>query len=96
MRHAIDQVLRLRARRRAVSGVRTHIACANRTRLVEQHIASIHLCPIAQVEIDPSIDVVCVLRKTAAGVRRACVVRAVGEAIDPEAAARGLRAMLEA
>lgn len=33
---------------------------------------------------------------TAAGVRRACVVRAVGEAIDPEAAARGLRAMLEA
>ncbi|MEA2535117.1 MAG: hypothetical protein QOJ93_2928, partial [Actinomycetota bacterium] len=27
---------------------------------------------------------------------RACVVRAVGEASDPEAAARGLRAMLEA
>jgi thiamine-phosphate pyrophosphorylase len=32
----------------------------------------------------------------AAGVRRACVVRAVGEAPDPEAAARRLRAMLEA
>ncbi|MEA2657330.1 MAG: thiamine-phosphate pyrophosphorylase [Chloroflexota bacterium] len=32
----------------------------------------------------------------AAGVPRACVVRAVGEASDPEAAARGLRAMLEA
>jgi thiamine-phosphate diphosphorylase len=32
----------------------------------------------------------------AAGVRRACVVRAVGEAADPEAAARELRAMLEA
>lgn len=32
----------------------------------------------------------------AAGVRRACVVRAVGEARDPEAAARRLRAMLEA
>jgi thiamine-phosphate pyrophosphorylase len=31
-----------------------------------------------------------------AGVRRACVVRAVGEAPDPETAARGLRAMLEA
>ena len=33
---------------------------------------------------------------TAAGVRRACVVRAVGEAPDPEAATRDLRAMLEA
>jgi thiamine-phosphate pyrophosphorylase len=33
---------------------------------------------------------------TAAGVRRACVVRAVGGASDPEAAARELRAMLEA
>jgi thiamine-phosphate pyrophosphorylase len=33
---------------------------------------------------------------TVAGVRRACVVRAVGEAPDPEAAARRLRAMLEA
>ena len=32
---------------------------------------------------------------TAAGVRRACVVRAVGEAPDPEAATRDLRAMLE-
>lgn len=32
---------------------------------------------------------------TNAGVRRACVIRAVGEAADPEAAARRLRAMLE-
>jgi thiamine-phosphate pyrophosphorylase len=32
---------------------------------------------------------------TAAGLRRACVVRAVGEAPDPEAAVRRLRAMLE-
>jgi thiamine-phosphate pyrophosphorylase len=33
---------------------------------------------------------------TSAGLRRACVVRAVGDAADPEAAARQLRAMLEA
>jgi thiamine-phosphate pyrophosphorylase len=33
---------------------------------------------------------------TAAGLRRACVVRAVGDAVDPEAATRRLRAMLEA
>jgi thiamine-phosphate pyrophosphorylase len=32
----------------------------------------------------------------AAGLRRACVVRAVGDAADPEAATRRLRAMLEA
>jgi thiamine-phosphate pyrophosphorylase len=32
---------------------------------------------------------------TEIGVRRACVVRAVGDAADPEAAARALRAMLE-
>jgi thiamine-phosphate pyrophosphorylase len=32
----------------------------------------------------------------AAGLRRACVVRAVGDAPDPEAAARRLRAMLDA
>jgi thiamine-phosphate diphosphorylase len=32
---------------------------------------------------------------TAAGLRRACVVRAVGDATDPESAARLLRAMLE-
>jgi thiamine-phosphate pyrophosphorylase len=32
----------------------------------------------------------------AAGVRQACVLRAIGEAPDPEAAARVLRAMLEA
>jgi thiamine-phosphate pyrophosphorylase len=32
---------------------------------------------------------------TIAGVRRACVIRAVGDAADPEAAARRLRAMLE-
>ena len=32
---------------------------------------------------------------TAAGVRRVCVIRAVGDAPDPEAATRELRAMLE-
>jgi thiamine-phosphate pyrophosphorylase len=42
------------------------------------------------------IDASNIAQLTAAGVRRACVVRAVGEASDPEAAARGLRAMLEA
>ena len=42
------------------------------------------------------IDASNLAQLTAAGVRRACVVRAVGEAPDPEAAARGLRAMLEA
>ena len=41
------------------------------------------------------IDATNVAQLTAAGVRRACVVRAVGDASDPEAAARGLRAMLE-
>jgi len=33
---------------------------------------------------------------TAAGVRRACVIRSIGDASDPEEAARTLRAMLEA
>lgn len=42
------------------------------------------------------IDASNIRRLIAAGVRRACVVRAVGEAADPEAAARELRAMLEA
>jgi thiamine-phosphate pyrophosphorylase len=42
------------------------------------------------------IDESNIAQLTAAGVRRACVVRAVGEAFDPEAAARVLRAMLEA
>ncbi|HXC78919.1 MAG TPA: thiamine phosphate synthase [Candidatus Acidoferrum sp.] len=54
--------------------------------------------------LDPSVPVFAIggidasniAQLTAAGVRRACVVRAVGEAPDPEAAARGLRAMLEA
>ena len=32
----------------------------------------------------------------AAGVRRACVIRAVGDAPDPEQATRRLRAMLSA
>jgi len=32
---------------------------------------------------------------TAAGVRRACVIRAIGDAADPEEAARRLRAMLD-
>ena len=54
--------------------------------------------------VDPSlpvfaiggIDASNIAQLIAAGVRRACVVRAVGEAADPEAAARALRAMLEA
>jgi thiamine-phosphate pyrophosphorylase len=42
------------------------------------------------------IDASNIAQLTAAGLRRACVVRAVGDATDPEAAARHLRAMLEA
>ena len=42
------------------------------------------------------IDASNIPQLTAAGVRRVCVVRAVGEAPDPEAATRRLRAMLEA
>jgi thiamine-phosphate pyrophosphorylase len=42
------------------------------------------------------IDLSNIAQLTAVGVRRACVVRAVGDAPDPEAAARALRAMLEA
>jgi thiamine-phosphate pyrophosphorylase len=42
------------------------------------------------------IDTSNIAQLTAAGVRRACVVRAVGDAPDPESATRGLRAMLEA
>ena len=41
------------------------------------------------------IDASNVAQLTAEGVRRACVVRAVGDAADPEAATRRLRAMLE-
>lgn len=41
------------------------------------------------------IDASNIAQLTAAGVRRACVVRAVGDAPDPEAAARRLHAMLE-
>jgi thiamine-phosphate pyrophosphorylase len=42
------------------------------------------------------IDASNLAQLTAAGVRRACVVRAVGDAPDPAAATRELRAMLEA
>ena len=35
-------------------------------------------------------------RLTVLGVRRVCVIRAIGDAADPEAAARRLRAMLDA
>jgi len=42
------------------------------------------------------IDASNIAQLTAAGLRRACVVRAVGEAPNPEAATRELRAMLEA
>lgn len=41
------------------------------------------------------IDATNIAQLTAAGVRRACVVRAVGDAPDPAAATRELRAMLE-
>jgi thiamine-phosphate pyrophosphorylase len=40
------------------------------------------------------IDESNIAQLVAAGVRRACVIRAVGDAPDPEAAARRLRAML--
>jgi len=42
------------------------------------------------------IDASNIAQLTAAGVRRACVIRAIGGAADPEAAARTLRAMLDA
>ncbi len=42
------------------------------------------------------IDASNIAQLTAAGLVRACVVRAVGDAPDPEAAARRLRAMLDA
>jgi thiamine-phosphate pyrophosphorylase len=42
------------------------------------------------------IDATNIAQLTASGVRRACVVRAVGDASDPESATRELRAMLEA
>jgi len=42
------------------------------------------------------IDATNVRELTAVGLRRACVIRAVGQAADPEQAARALRAMLEA
>jgi thiamine-phosphate pyrophosphorylase len=41
------------------------------------------------------IDASNIAQLVAAGVRRACVIRAVGDAADPEEAARRLRAMLE-
>jgi thiamine-phosphate pyrophosphorylase len=51
--------------------------------------------PLVPVFAIGGIDASNIAQLTAAGVRRACVVRAVGDAADPEAAARGLRAMLE-
>lgn len=42
------------------------------------------------------IDESNVARLTALGIRRVCVIRAIGDAADPEAAARRLRAMLDA
>lgn len=42
------------------------------------------------------IDATNINEVIAAGVRRVCVIRAVGDAADPEAAARRLRAMLDA
>jgi thiamine-phosphate pyrophosphorylase len=52
--------------------------------------------PLVPVFAIGGIDASNMQQLLAAGVRRACVVRAVGEAPDPEAAARGLRAMLDA
>jgi thiamine-phosphate pyrophosphorylase len=42
------------------------------------------------------IDASNVAQLTAVGVRRVCLIRAVADAADPEAAVRGLRAMLDA
>ncbi len=42
------------------------------------------------------IDASNIQELTAAGVRRACVIRAIGDAAEPEEAARTLRAMLDA
>jgi len=42
------------------------------------------------------IDASNIAELTEAGVRRACVIRAIGDAADPEEAARTLRAMLDA
>lgn len=42
------------------------------------------------------IDASNLAQLTAVGVRRVCVIRAVADAVDPEAAVRGLRAMLDA
>jgi thiamine-phosphate pyrophosphorylase len=52
--------------------------------------------PVVPVFAIGGIDASNIAQLTAAGLRRACVVRAVGDAPDPEAAARRLRAMLEA
>jgi thiamine-phosphate pyrophosphorylase len=52
--------------------------------------------PVVPVFAIGGIDLSNIAHLTAVGVRRACVVRAVGDAPDPEAAARALRAMLEA
>ena len=41
------------------------------------------------------IDETNIATLTARGIRRVCVIRAIGDATDPEAAARRLRAMLE-
>jgi thiamine-phosphate pyrophosphorylase len=53
------------------------------------------LGPAVPVFAIGGIDESNIVRLTAAGVRRACVVRAVGDAPDPEAAVRLLRAMLD-
>lgn len=57
-------------------------------------VASV-LGPAVPVFAIGGVDASNIAELTAAGVRRACVVRAVGEAADPEAATRQLRAMLE-
>lgn len=54
------------------------------------------LGPTVPVFAIGGIDVSNLAQLTAAGIWRACVVRAVGDAPDPESATRRLRAMLEA
>jgi thiamine-phosphate pyrophosphorylase len=49
-------------------------------------------CPVFAIG---GIDTSNIGQLTAAGLRRVCVIRAVGDAHDPETAARRLRAMLE-
>jgi thiamine-phosphate pyrophosphorylase len=61
-----------------------------------QGIAAIAAASNVPVFAIGGIDESNLLQLTAVGLRRACVIRAVGDASDPEQAARRLRAMLTA